>query len=142
MDDGKAVELPQLFGAEMHEDPYPIYRRLREDTPVYWDDVDYAGAAIRRGQLVLAVLGAANRDPAHFHDPDRFDAFRRPNFHLAFGHGRHHCVGAELARLEARIAFTILFTELKALELLPTELRHRENFNMRCYQSLPIRLSA
>jgi cytochrome P450 len=121
---------------------------LRYDSPVQFqgrvatDDVDYAGAAIRGGQLVLAVLGAANRDPDHFQDPDRFDAFRHPNFHLAFGHGRHHCVGAELARLEARIAFTILFTELEALELLSTELRHRENFNMRCYQSLPIRLSA
>ena len=121
---------------------------LRYDSPVQFqgrvatEDVECAGTAIRRGQLVLAVLGAANRDPDHFQDPDRFDAFRHPNFHLAFGHGRHHCVGAELARLEARIAFTILFTELKTLELLPTELRHRENFNMRCYQNLPIRLLA
>jgi len=121
---------------------------LRYDSPVQFqgrvatEDVDCAGTSIRRGQLVLAVLGAANRDPEHFQDPDRFDAFRRPNFHLAFGHGRHHCVGAELARLEARIAFTCLFTELKTLELLPADLRHRENFNMRCYESLPIRLSA
>jgi cytochrome P450 len=121
---------------------------LRYDSPVQFqgrvarEEVNRAGAAIRRGDLVLAVLGAANRDPDHFQDPDCFDAFRHPNFHLAFGHGRHHCVGAELARLEARIAFTVLFTELKTLEFLPTELRHRENFNMRCYQNLPIRLSA
>jgi pimeloyl-[acyl-carrier protein] synthase len=121
---------------------------LRYDSPVQFqgrvatEDVEWAGTAIRRGQLVLAVLAAANRDPDHFQEPDRFDAFRHPNFHLAFGHGRHHCVGAELARLEARIAFTILFTELRTLELLPIELRHRENFNMRCYQSLPIRLAA
>jgi cytochrome P450 len=121
---------------------------LRYDSPVQFqgrvatENVDCAGTVIRRGQLVLAVLAAANRDPDHFQAPDRFDAFRHPNFHLAFGHGRHHCVGAELARLEARIAFRILFTELKTLELMPTELRHRENFNMRCYQSLPIRLSA
>jgi cytochrome P450 len=121
---------------------------LRYDSPVQFqgrvatEDVDCAGTTIRRGQLVLTVLGAANRDPDHFRDPDRFDASRHPNYHLAFGHGRHHCVGAELARFEARIAFKILFTELETLELLPTDLRHRENFNMRCYQHLPIRVSA
>jgi pimeloyl-[acyl-carrier protein] synthase len=86
-------------------------------------------------------MGAANRDPAHFPDPDRFDIARKPNFHLAFGYGHHRCVGSELALFEARMAFTTLFTELETLELVPTELRHRENFNMRCYETLPIRLA-
>ena len=121
---------------------------LRFDSPVQFQgrvalaDTECAGIHIREGQLVVPVLGAANRDPAHFPDPDRFDVFRRPNFHLAFGHGHHHCVGAELARVEAQLAFTILLTELRTLELLPVELCHRENFNMRCYQSLPVRVAA
>jgi pimeloyl-[acyl-carrier protein] synthase len=121
---------------------------LRFDSPVQFQgrvalaDTECAGVSIRRGQLVLPILGAANRDPAHFPDPDRFDVSRHPNFHLAFGHGHHHCVGAELGRVEAQIAFKILLTELKTLELLPVDLRHRENFNMRCYQNLPVRLSA
>jgi hypothetical protein len=128
--------------------PGAVEECLRYDSPVQFlgriaaEDADCAGTPIRRGQLVLAVMAAANRDPAHFPEPDRFDAFRQENFHLAFGHGHHHCVGAELARLEARIAFTILLTELETLELVPTDLRHRENFNMRCYQTLPVRLSA
>jgi hypothetical protein len=105
-------------------------------------DVECGGTPIGQGQLVLAVLGAANRDPVHFPDPERFDAARHPNFHLAFGHGHHHCVGSELARLEARLAFTILLTELGTLELLPAVLRHRENFNMRCFQTLLVRLTA
>jgi len=128
--------------------PDAVEECLRYDSPLQFlgrlapEDTDCAGTPIKRGQLVLAVLAAANRDPAHFPDPDRFDVGRRPNFHLTFGHGHHHCVGSELARLEARMAFTILLTELKTLELLPVDLRHRENFNMRCYQTLPVRLSA
>jgi hypothetical protein len=128
--------------------PTAVEECLRYDSPVQFlgrvaaEDVECAGTPIRRGQLVLAVMAAANRDPAHFPDPDRFDAARHPNFHLAFGHGHHHCVGSELSRLEARLAFTILLTELKTLDLLPVELRHRENFNMRSYQTLPVRVSA
>jgi pimeloyl-[acyl-carrier protein] synthase len=128
--------------------PSAVEECLRYQSPVQFigriaiADTDCAGTPIRRGQLVLAVMGAANRDPAHFPDPDRFDVARKPNFHLAFGYGRHHCVGAELALFEGRMAFTTLFTELETLELVPTELRHRENFNMRCYETLPIRLSA
>ena len=128
--------------------PTAVEECLRYDSPVQFmgriaaADAECAGTLIKRGQLVLTVLAAANRDPAHFPDPDRFDASRQPNFHVAFGHGHHHCVGAELARLEGRLAFTILLTELKVLELLPAERRHRENFNMRCFEALPIRLSA
>ena len=128
--------------------PDAVEECLRFDSPVQFqgrvalEDTECAGVSIRRGQLVLPILGAANRDPAHFPDPDRFDVSRHPNFHLAFGHGHHHCVGAELARVEAHIAFRILLTELNTLELRPVDLRHRENFNMRCYQNLPIRLSA
>jgi cytochrome P450 len=128
--------------------PSAVEECLRYQSPVQFigriaaADTDCAGTPIRRGQLVLPVMGAANRDPARFPDPDRFDVARKPNFHLAFGYGHHRCVGSELALFEARMAFTTLFTELKTLELVPAELRHRENFNMRCYESLPIRLSS
>jgi cytochrome P450 len=128
--------------------PAAVEECLRFDSPVQFlgrvalADTVCAGVPIRQGQLVLPVLGAANRDPAHFPDPDRFDVSRHPNFHLAFGHGHHHCVGADLARVEAQLAFRTLLTGLKTLELLPVDLRHRENFNMRCYQTLPIRVSA
>jgi cytochrome P450 len=63
-----------------------------------------AGVDLPAGALVLVSFAAANRDPSHFADPDRFDICRRPDDHFAFGHGIHYCLGASLARLEARIA--------------------------------------
>ena len=63
---------------------------------------------MKPGQVVLAVLGAANHDPDQFPDPDRFDAGRAPNRHLAFGLGIHYCLGAPLALAEAQIAFSTL----------------------------------
>jgi cytochrome P450 len=67
-------------------------------------DVALGGHTIPRGAFVLAMIGAANRDPARFADADRFDVGRDPNPHLAFGHGLHFCLGAPLSRLEGRIA--------------------------------------
>ena len=71
-------------------------------------DVEVRGKTIPAGKLVLAVIGSANRDPRHFADPRRFDIGRDPNPHVAFGHGIHFCIGAALARLEARVALTEL----------------------------------
>ncbi|MFN3647965.1 MAG: cytochrome P450 [Armatimonadota bacterium] len=81
------------------------------------DDAEIAGAAIRRGQVVAFGLGAANRDPAVFLDPDRFDITRPPSRHLAFGHGLHTCVGLRLGRLEAQIALQILLERLPRMVL-------------------------
>jgi cytochrome P450 len=83
-------------------------------------DVALAGAAISRGELVRISIAAANRDPAVFEDPDRFDP-RRPNArrHLAFAQGPHVCVGVHLARLEARIALSVLLSRLNGLRLDP-----------------------
>jgi cytochrome P450 len=67
-------------------------------------DVEIAGQRVPAGAMVLALIGSANRDPAHFADAGRFQITRDPNPHLAFGHGIHFCLGAALARLEGRVA--------------------------------------
>jgi pimeloyl-[acyl-carrier protein] synthase len=127
--------------------PTAVEEFLRYDSPVQFlgriapEDVECGGKRIRRGDLVLPVLAAANRDPSHFPDPDRLDVTREPNHHLAFGHGHHYCAGAPLARLEGRIAFTLILKDCPTLELATTELRHHENFNLRGCSNLPIRLS-
>jgi cytochrome P450 len=80
-------------------------------------DIELRGQRIPAGKLVLPMIGAANRDPAQFRDPGRFDIARDPNPHIAFGHGIHFCVGAPLARLEARVALTELLARAQGIEL-------------------------
>jgi cytochrome P450 len=80
-------------------------------------DVTFAGRQIAAGERVLILLAAANRDPARFADPDAVDIARAPNPHLAFGRGIHTCLGAQLARLEIRLALTELVTRLPGLRL-------------------------
>ncbi len=83
---------------------------LRFDSPIQFTDravladCEIGGQVIRKGQMVVAVLAAANRDPEHFADPDRLDVGRRDNHHLAFSLGNHFCLGSQLAKLEAEIA--------------------------------------
>lgn len=92
---------------------------LRLRPPVYWamrvapEELDVEGNAVSAGQFVGADLMACNRDPGLFPEPEHFDVRRPPGKHLSFGHGPHHCIGAMLARMEARI------TVLRALEHLP-----------------------
>ena len=80
-------------------------------------DVTVGGREIRAGQRVLVLLAAANRDPARFDDPEAVDIARAPNPHLAFGRGIHACLGAQLARLEIRLALASLVTRLPGLRL-------------------------
>lgn len=81
------------------------------------EDVSIAGVTIPKGDVVLAVLGSANRDESRFLNPNTLDLAREPNRHLAFGAGAHFCLGAPLARLEARIALTTLFRLFPRLRL-------------------------
>ena len=102
--------------------PTAIEEVLRYLPPVWFlfrqtrTDVELSGQHIPANQLVLAWTASANRDLAQFPDPDRFDIEREPNRHLAFGHGIHFCVGAPLARLEARIALPMMLEQLRNLQ--------------------------
>ena len=81
------------------------------------EDLQIGGVPIRRGQRVVLMVGAANRDPDQFADPDRLDISRTPNQHLSFGLGVHYCLGAPLARLEAQIAFDVILRRMAAIRL-------------------------
>ena len=96
---------------------------LRYDAPLHLftryalEDLEFGGIKLKKGEVVGLLLGAANRDPARFAEPDAFDPSRDPNPHVSFGAGIHFCVGAPLARLEMQIALPILFQRLPKLEL-------------------------
>lgn len=81
------------------------------------EDIEVGDRTIPRGDAVLIAASAANRDPSAFADPEEFDAERRPNAHLAFGHGAHFCIGASLARTELRAVFQTLAVRLPGLRL-------------------------
>ena len=102
-------------------------------------DIEMGGKKIRERQAVIAVMGAANRDPERFPDPDRLDIARQDNRHLAFGWAAHFCFGAALARLEGQIAFEAILRRLPGLTLdasIPLEWRH--NLGLRGLTGLPI----
>jgi cytochrome P450 len=102
------------------------------------EDLEIAGRAVRKGQFVVLVLAAANRDPAHFPAPEVFDCTRSPNKHLGFGQGGHACPGMLLARLEGRLAFEGLLGRLPPLRLGPGSLEYQSTFSPRCLRSLPV----
>jgi hypothetical protein len=102
-------------------------------------DVEMGGKQIRKRQAVIAVMGAANRDPARFSEPDRLDISRQDNRHLAFGWAAHFCFGAALARLEGQIAFETLLRRLPNLALdNTTPLEWRHNLGLRGLTALPV----
>jgi cytochrome P450 len=126
--------------------PSAIEEALRYRSPIQWmfrattRDVQLHGQVIPAGKLVLAVIGAANRDPRQFPAANRFDIARDPNPHIAFGHGIHFCLGAPLARLEARIALTDLLKRLPNLELAgPEPWQPRKALHVYGPSSLPVR---
>jgi cytochrome P450 len=80
-------------------------------------DMTIAGEQVRGGDRILLLMGAANRDPAKFADPERFDVTRSPNPHLSFSHGIHFCLGAPLARMEMEIAFNEMLRRFPNMEL-------------------------
>jgi len=80
-------------------------------------DAEIGGKPLRQGEMLFQMLNAANRDPAYFDDPDRFDIRRQKNRHIAFGVGIHFCVGAPLARTEGQIVFSTMMNRLPKIRL-------------------------
>lgn len=99
-----------------------------------------AETTIPRGELVMAVIGSANRDPNYFDNPDELDITRTNNKHLAFGHGPHYCLGASLARLEGQIAINTLVQRMPNLRLniAQDQIRWRGTFVLRGLEALPV----
>ncbi|HWU11844.1 MAG TPA: cytochrome P450 [Streptomyces sp.] len=102
-------------------------------------DVTIAGVRISEGTKILMFLGAANRDPDRWTDPDRFDLGRDPSGHVGFGMGIHQCVGQHVARLEAETLMTALARRVGHIELAGEPRRHLNN-TLRSWASLPIRI--
>ena len=105
------------------------------------EDLEVSKTEVPRGELVLAVLGSANRDEQYFEDPDALDLARHPNKHLAFGRGGvHHCLGAPLARMEGQIAITALLRRFPDMNLAVTSesMRWRRGLFLRGLGRLPL----
>jgi pimeloyl-[acyl-carrier protein] synthase len=101
-------------------------------------DTEIGGKRIQKRQAVIAVMGAANRDPDRFPDPDRLDIRRQDNRHVAFGFGAHFCFGAPLARIEGQIAFATILQRLPNLQMKPGPITWRENLGLRGLVALPV----
>lgn len=130
-------------GVRTDGDPWLVEELLRYDAPLHLftryalEDVAVAGVKLRQGDQIGLLLGAANRDPERFPDPDRFDPRREPCPHVSFGAGIHFCVGAPLARLEMQIALPILFERLPRLALAETP-RYRDSFHFHGLERLDV----
>jgi len=117
---------------------------LRYDGPSHYQgrkttrDVELHDVTIPEGSRVIMVNGAANRDERAFDDPDRFDITRRIQRHLAFGWGVHLCLGAHLARMEAKVAIQELLARFPAYEVDESRLERAHSSNVRGYSSVPV----
>jgi cytochrome P450 len=116
--------------------PLQLFERTAKADAVLGDP-EAGGVAVTAGTKVAALLGAANRDPAHFADPDVLDVTRRPNVHIGFGAGLHHCLGAPLARMELQISLPLLLRRCPDLRLAGDPVR-RPTFVLRGYRSVPV----
>ncbi len=131
---------PKLVGAAFEEAvrwESPVQTFFRTTTR----DVDIDGTTVPEGRKILMFLGAANRDPRRWTDPDRFDVTRNAAAHVGFGMGIHHCVGQHVARAETVALIGALLRRVERIEPAGTPVR-RLNNTMRAFASLPLRLVA
>lgn len=124
--------------------PTAIEELLRYESPIQYTsrlapgDIVLGGKTIRERQAVIAVMGAANRDPERFLEPDRLDICRQDNRHLAFAWAAHFCFGAPLARLEGDVAFETMLRRMPNLRLEPGPPRWQANLGFRGLTTLPV----
>jgi pimeloyl-[acyl-carrier protein] synthase len=129
--------------------PRAIEEMLRYDGPVQGtvrfarEAVSLGGTEIPAGALALMIVAAADRDPAQFKDPQKFDITRDPNEHVAFGEGIHFCIGAPLARMEARITFEAMLERFPRLRLKDPAIKpvYKGSYFLRGLESLPLEIS-
>jgi cytochrome P450 len=134
--------------AELHENPElirtAVEELLRYESPIQFvgrvarEEMEICGVRVRRGETVVFMLGAANRDPHQFKDPDRLNLKRLNNPHLAFGAGAHFCIGNQLARLESQIAILRMVQQFPQMRLADQPLEWAPNYAFRGLKALPV----
>ena len=134
--------------AELRQNPElirgAVEELLRYESPIQYsgrvakEEMEICGVQVRQGQGILFMLGAANRDPQQFKDPDRLDLKRSSNPHLAFGAGTHFCIGNQLARLEGQIAILKMVQKFPRMRLTAQPLEWAPNYGFRGLKALPV----
>jgi cytochrome P450 len=102
------------------------------------EELEIGGQRITAGETVSVLIGACNRDPERFPDPDRFDIARPDNEHLSFSHGIHYCLGAGLARLDGQVAIARLIQRMPKLRLADERLEWKEMGRFRGLKAFPV----
>jgi pimeloyl-[acyl-carrier protein] synthase len=137
-------ELERLRG-DLSRLPPAVEELLRYESPSQHtarlapEDVVLGGKLISKRQAVIAVMGAANRDPERFAEPDRLDLGRPDNRHVAFAWATHFCFGAPLARIEGQVALEAVLRRMPGLRLAGGPLQWRENLGLRGLTALPVK---
>jgi cytochrome P450 len=134
--------------AELRKNPElirsAVEELLRYESPVQFtgrvakEQMEIAGVRVRQGQAIVFMLGAANRDPQQFKDPDRLDLKRSNNPHLAFGVGEHFCIGNQLARLEGQVAILRMVQHFPRMRLATERPEWASNYAFRGLKALPV----
>jgi cytochrome P450 len=129
---------PTLLGTTGMDELVRYESALQLASRIALEDLTISGVPIKKGQRVMGLLGAANRDPAQFQDPDRLDLRRAENRHLAFGYGAHFCIGGPLGKLEGEIAIQTLLRRFPKMRVTTDRLDWKTSVSFRGVRSLPV----